>query len=345
MTWVRTDDNAPLHPKQIKAGPVACWLWIAGIAHCNRHATDGMIEKVALGALYPSDLWSRADQKRAAAKLVELGIWHDEGKFWRVHDYEIYQEEALKVNVEERRVDARERKRRERERKRIAKIEGMSQRDLRVTSDVTSRVTSAVTYRGTDPHSGAGHLPLSQAPVPALPDPVPSNPIPEGEREPPLPLIRALPFETRPWTAEAQAVAFRAAWMARYDVEPGMGGKEVGTFHRAVLSTAKARQTAPRELFDAALSTWLAQPRTPTEKRAPYACFQSAWCELHMADVETAVAGPQTAQQRHDRAQAQCARAIAENWQGERATAVAREATEAKAALDAEKERGRFVRR
>jgi hypothetical protein len=44
--WVRIDDGAPLHPRPLTAGAEAPWLWVAGLAHCNRATTNGAIDRL-----------------------------------------------------------------------------------------------------------------------------------------------------------------------------------------------------------------------------------------------------------------------------------------------------------
>lgn len=110
MTWVRVDDAAPLHPKLLKAGPEAAWLWVCGLAHCNRSATDGVIEKVFLPALFPSGAWNLRRLSQLADRLVEVRLWIDCGESYRVHQYEDQQETAMKEQVEARREYDRSRK-------------------------------------------------------------------------------------------------------------------------------------------------------------------------------------------------------------------------------------------
>jgi len=111
MTWVRIDDLAMTHPKLLRAGPDGVCLWLAGLCYANKHATNGLLPKVALPLLYASDEWSGTRPKRAAERLVSVKLWYDEGDSWRIHGYEDYQEEALKGAVEERRQRDKERKR------------------------------------------------------------------------------------------------------------------------------------------------------------------------------------------------------------------------------------------
>lgn len=155
MTWVRIDDAAPMHPKLLEVGPEASWLWVAGIAHCNRGLTNGLIKKVFLAALYPSGHWPLAKLRALAQRLVEVRLWHDEGDHYRVHQYEIQQEEALKENVESRRAA-------DRERKRVSRQARMSRTSAGHVTDNPANVTDT---KADFPHASD------------YPDPVPSRPV------------------------------------------------------------------------------------------------------------------------------------------------------------------------
>ena len=114
MTWVRVDDKAMQHPKLVRAGAEGVCLWLAGLCHCNAFATDGRIHKDLVPALY-SPIAARAT--RIATRLVELGLWIDDGDSYAVHDYQHYQHAALKEEAEARLREAEEKRRRERTRK------------------------------------------------------------------------------------------------------------------------------------------------------------------------------------------------------------------------------------
>ena len=158
MTWVRIDDGAPLHPKLLEVGPEAAWLWVAGLAHCNRSTTDGVIRKVFLPALYPSGHLSPKQLRELAARLVAARLWHDEGDAYRVHQYEIQQELAMKEEVEARRAYERERKTRQRRDKLAAVV-----RD------------NAGTVSGTMPGRPSPDCAESPTPGPARPGPTRSE--------------------------------------------------------------------------------------------------------------------------------------------------------------------------
>lgn len=167
MTWVRIDDHATTHPKLRDAGAEAAWLWVCGLAWCNGKHTDGVIRKADVGALYHHARdWSDAKAEVAAGRLVEVRLWHDEGDSWRIHDYAVYQEEATRNVVEERREYERTRKARQR-----AAARG-----------VPPKVPG--TCPGTGPgDAGAGHVPPSvpvvvpaaTAPRLVVPDPRPTD--------------------------------------------------------------------------------------------------------------------------------------------------------------------------
>jgi len=83
MAWLRIDDRARTHPKIIKAGSSAAWLWFCGLSYCREHLTDGKIDKKAIKIL-TSDL---TFPQKFAKKLVEVGLWHDRGSYYEVHDF------------------------------------------------------------------------------------------------------------------------------------------------------------------------------------------------------------------------------------------------------------------
>ncbi|AKF08868.1 hypothetical protein [Sandaracinus amylolyticus] len=119
--FVRIDAEATLHPKLLAVGPEAAWLWVCGLAHANRHTTNGLIMKSLLPSLYPDGSWSMAKLTKLARRLCDVrvpgsnsGLWHDDGDVYRIHDYEKQQEYALKENVEARREYERSRKREQR---------------------------------------------------------------------------------------------------------------------------------------------------------------------------------------------------------------------------------------
>jgi len=81
VAWLKIDDNIPHHKKLLQAGPSAAWLWLCGVAYCQRHKTDGYIPGEALP-------WLGVEKPRPlASTLVRVGLWHEEPGGWRVHDF------------------------------------------------------------------------------------------------------------------------------------------------------------------------------------------------------------------------------------------------------------------
>lgn len=87
MSWVRIEDRAPEHRKQLAAGPAACWLWLCGLAYANRQPQhDGFIPTAALPGL-----GCGAKASKEATRLVEVGLWERVSGGWQIHDYHAYQ--------------------------------------------------------------------------------------------------------------------------------------------------------------------------------------------------------------------------------------------------------------
>lgn len=83
MSWVTLDDAAPLHRKQLEAGPAACWMWTCGLAYCDRQeAKDGFIPDAMVKLLYPKL------GKKEAEILVRVGLWTVVQGGYQVHDYQ-----------------------------------------------------------------------------------------------------------------------------------------------------------------------------------------------------------------------------------------------------------------
>jgi hypothetical protein len=87
------ENGFPEHPKVIAAGPLAAWLFVAGLGWLKRtKSTDGRIPKgqAALLADVP---------KSAIAKLVDVRLWHDDGDAYLVHEYVIRNAKAIQTSL------------------------------------------------------------------------------------------------------------------------------------------------------------------------------------------------------------------------------------------------------
>jgi hypothetical protein len=88
MAWIRIDDMIAHHPKILRAGPVACWLFVAGLAYCARYRTEGFIPAEVV-----STLTSSRNYRKLAERLVNAtkpggsaGLWEPVAGGYRVHD-------------------------------------------------------------------------------------------------------------------------------------------------------------------------------------------------------------------------------------------------------------------
>lgn len=86
MTWVKVDDKAPRHKKQLKAGAEACWLWVCGLAYAKEQPEhDGRIPSEAIAILYPF-----RNPAALAAKLVQVGLWEQAEDGYQIHDWDFW---------------------------------------------------------------------------------------------------------------------------------------------------------------------------------------------------------------------------------------------------------------
>lgn len=193
MTWVKLDDAVSMHPKLRKAGGEAAWLWVCGLALCNRDKNGGLIKHGDLPALYPGGGWGKRKLRSLATKLVEAGLWTEVAEGFRVHDYDDYQPAVMKPE----RTDEDRRKDRERQAKHRAKLaaESAPEQTPRESQPNAARIPPESGANPISHSSGneTGYGPKSTEPVDVsrrdtrdpsrarvIPVPVP---VPEEERE------------------------------------------------------------------------------------------------------------------------------------------------------------------
>ena len=124
--WSKLYNDLPNHPKFLRAGYQAGWMYICGQCYCAQNLTDGRIPKAMV-----LRLTSLPKPMLAVRKLVESGLWHDRGDCYEQHDYCEMQRTAAEVD----RVRAANRERQERLR--------LSRRDRVSSNAVTNAVTNA----------------------------------------------------------------------------------------------------------------------------------------------------------------------------------------------------------
>jgi hypothetical protein len=101
MTWVKLDEHFVDHPKVITAGPLASWLFVAGLCYANRLLTNGFIPKDQLDRLVVQNGTHRQDPVKLAHKLCEVNLWkpatiHGQSGY-QIHDFLRYQPSRRQV--------------------------------------------------------------------------------------------------------------------------------------------------------------------------------------------------------------------------------------------------------
>lgn len=86
MPWAKIDDRFHAHPKVARAGDAAIGLHIRALSYCAAYLTDGLV---------PRDF--ARGKKRAASRLVAVGLWEVHADGWVIHDYLEYNLSAEEV--------------------------------------------------------------------------------------------------------------------------------------------------------------------------------------------------------------------------------------------------------
>jgi len=95
--WARLDDAILDNAKIIAAGPVGFALHVAAITWCARNLTDGRIPKRKVGTLLDFASVPAISAAEVAGDLEAIGLWHDRGEQWEVHDYLVYNPSRAQV--------------------------------------------------------------------------------------------------------------------------------------------------------------------------------------------------------------------------------------------------------
>ncbi len=95
MTWVKIDDQFTDHPKIVAAGPLAGWLYVAGLCYSARYLTDGFIPRAQVRKLVDVD-----EVTPLVTALVTAGLWRESQGGYAIHHYLEYNPPAEKVKAE-----------------------------------------------------------------------------------------------------------------------------------------------------------------------------------------------------------------------------------------------------
>lgn len=102
LPWVRLDTQFPSNPKVLRLAEDKRWraafCYVAGLAYCGQHGTDGYIPGAALPFIHAT----RADAKA----LVDVELWREDVGGYLVNDWDEFQlsdEDARKRKEKARR--------------------------------------------------------------------------------------------------------------------------------------------------------------------------------------------------------------------------------------------------
>lgn len=107
MTWGRLDDSFYSHPKVLQAwneDRASIGLHALALAWVANHEQDGKVPPHVVAMLMPD----QPDRDRAVATLVDVGLWHENGAGYVIHDYLDYN--PSREYLEQRREADRDRK-------------------------------------------------------------------------------------------------------------------------------------------------------------------------------------------------------------------------------------------
>jgi hypothetical protein len=149
VTWAKIDDRFPRHPKVLRVGGDAAWLYVAGLCYANEHLTDGRIPALAVPTL--------TDRKRPmelAEKLVSVRLWERDGEDFLIHDYHDENDTADMVRAKREALSAKRRAagveggRRSGETRRALAMQGESGQKSRAVSLVNLAIKRGDLVRG-----------------------------------------------------------------------------------------------------------------------------------------------------------------------------------------------------
>lgn len=151
MAYAQIHVDAIDHFKVGGLSDAAFRLWVTGLCYCQKHLTDGVIDRRALKML-------RAKTTAPVVReLVEAGLWHDEGPGYTVHDFAAWNRTRQQIE------DQRE-KWRGKKRGIPPSSPGETSGNLRGVSDFPSTDTiRSDTQRSEKSEKSAPAAPLSQA--------------------------------------------------------------------------------------------------------------------------------------------------------------------------------------
>jgi hypothetical protein len=161
MAWIRLDDQIAHHPKFLKAGPIASWLWVNCLGYAQKFLTDGFVPDEALPTL-----GTVPDAEQHADRLVEIRLLERVSGGYQIHDYLDFNESATAVK----------------ERRRLDRVRKESTRIPRRIQEESGGIPANVPRARVDVGVGAPAT-RSRDPIPSVPIPIRKDPPPTPARE------------------------------------------------------------------------------------------------------------------------------------------------------------------
>lgn len=91
MAWVRIHDGALRNFKVMALSDAAFRLWVAGLAHCQEHLTDGEIRREHLKML-TARVTKKALKELTTPIPGRSPLWHETESGYQIHDYLVWNE-------------------------------------------------------------------------------------------------------------------------------------------------------------------------------------------------------------------------------------------------------------
>jgi hypothetical protein len=98
MPWSRFEPGFSRHPKRLKVGPIASWLWVASVDHCTEFRTDGFLDAASIVTLCPTI--KPAELKRHVEALIAIRSWEPVEGGYQVHGYLEHNQTARQVEAD-----------------------------------------------------------------------------------------------------------------------------------------------------------------------------------------------------------------------------------------------------
>lgn len=105
MPWVRLDEHALNHVKILALSHGAFRLWVEGLAHCQKHLTDGAISRAALRSFRYAGR-TRVEELTASVDGMDP-LWCGTDDGFSVHDYLKWNDSRDRVLAEREKAKAR----------------------------------------------------------------------------------------------------------------------------------------------------------------------------------------------------------------------------------------------